>query len=169
MSLPEVYNTESYNRPDLVRLVAEWVFSPSFRQRSSTEANVIPKAPNVLCLSGPAECGKTQLAVCIAEWLGELGVLEGISRLQGCARSKSEKLTSRQLLDALPVTLVHQACTVEPDAAAQLNGAFAKNLWVLDESLEKRFDALFVTPMRAFGLPELTLVAHGTLLSRWSL
>jgi hypothetical protein len=56
----------------------------------------------------------------------------------------------QRTLNALPITLTHQACSVEADASKKFIGAFAKNPWAVNEDMETRFEALFAAPLRAF-------------------
>ncbi|CAA7260437.1 unnamed protein product [Cyclocybe aegerita] len=178
IDLPQVYAQGGY-RPDLVRLVAEWLFlssGPTYSRppipttarsvvirSGDTNANGRVKADelkplnNVLCLVGEAGCGKTQLVAHISEWLAKTGCLGGYFSFGPSAPSSSPdavsntRRTTPDLLDALPMTLVHQACTVEPDALSKFCSVLSQNPGALREPLESRFEKLFAKPIKAFA------------------
>ncbi|KAF4620503.1 hypothetical protein D9613_000989 [Agrocybe pediades] len=148
MDLPETYAYNPYERPDLVRHIAEWIYSLS-NPRNSPRLH--PSKPNVFCLYGPERCGKTELASRLTGCLGELGSLGGYFTFDSkCANSPTSGMTPEQILDALPMTIIHQACTVEPDAAVQIGLAMSKNPGAIHDRLEVRFEKLFVNAMREF-------------------
>ncbi|KAH9485661.1 hypothetical protein JR316_0002571 [Psilocybe cubensis] len=166
MEIPATYSSGSYDRPDLVRLVAEWIFSPSFREtgrpdspnagsRRSSSHSVHTSsgitANNVFCLSGAPGCGKTQLAAHIMDWLRDMGCLGGYFSFD-LDSSSSAKRTPSQILDALPMTIIHQISVAEPDAEGHLKAAFTKAQAsaAIHGNLEERFEKLFVGPMREF-------------------
>jgi hypothetical protein len=64
----------------------------------------------------------------------------------------SSAYTPQRTLDALPITLTHQACSVEADASKNFIDAFAKDPWAVNKDMEKRFEALFAAPLRTFVL-----------------
>ncbi|KAF8911607.1 hypothetical protein CPB84DRAFT_934219 [Gymnopilus junonius] len=143
MDLPVTYTSGTYDRPDLVRLIGEWIFSPSFSNSSAFDLN--QKSHKVFCLSGPAGCGKTQLASRMIDWLREMKCLGGyfsFDRVTG--------QTPRQLLDALPITLIHQACTVQPDIAQRISRSYSSNLEAAHTTLEDFFDQFFAEPVLKF-------------------
>jgi len=67
-----------------------------------------------------------------------------------CASAPTSGMTPNQVLEALPMTIIHQACTVEADAAAQIGLAFSKNPGAVHDRLDIRFEKLFANPMREF-------------------
>ncbi|PPQ92439.1 hypothetical protein CVT25_008660 [Psilocybe cyanescens] len=145
MELPTTHASGSYVRPDLVRLIAEWIYSPSFRE-TRTPSSEPRSTNNVFCLHGAPGCGKTQLASHIMDWLQDMGCLGGYFSFESDATHKPS-----QILEALPMTVIHQICTAEPDAEGQLKAAFAKQqAAAVHGSLQDRFEKLFVGPMREF-------------------
>ncbi|KAJ3508415.1 hypothetical protein NLJ89_g5767 [Agrocybe chaxingu] len=179
MELPQVYAHGGYNRSDLVRLVAEWVLlssSSTFSRPPSptmargivivngdanasgrVKADELKPLNNVLCLVGVSGCGKTLLIAHISEWLAKTGCLGGYFSFDPSAASpspdnvSSTPRTTSDLLDALPMTLVHQACTVEPDAYSKFSSVLSQNSGALHEPLETRFEKLFAKPIKAFA------------------
>jgi len=179
MRLPEVIISEQYPNMEPIRRIAEWVFSPSSRsimtnskatisrnqKHRPTSLNLdypehaaanpdddVKSSTNVFCLSGPAQSGKTQLTARTCEWFAHLGCLGGYFSFD-VSQEKSRATvaeTSRQLLDALPMTLIHQACTVEPDLTPSVRNAFVLKESAVHDTLEKRFEVLFVEPVKAF-------------------
>lgn len=101
---------------------------------------------SVFCLSGPAGSGKTQLAARMSEWLLQLKCLGGYFTFDG----GSDHLPSRPTLDALPVTLIHQVVTAERDTIGSFSKTLAVGTGALTLPLEKRFETLFVEPLRDF-------------------
>ncbi len=143
MSLPQIIDSDAYNRSSAL-LVSEWLFSSALRQPSSPTENIFTKSRdnNILCLSGPAESGKTQLVAHLAPWLAEMGCLGGYFTFD-----HSLGLGPTATLDALPLTLIHQAAAVEPDMRTYLASAFANNPTAAQQALEPRLMALFVAPV----------------------
>ncbi|KAF9479364.1 hypothetical protein BDN70DRAFT_695152 [Pholiota conissans] len=163
MTLPKVYATESQNHSTLMRLIAEWTFSPSFRHSNFplSEGHFFkPRTNNLMCISGAAGSGKTQLAARVAHWLSEMGCLGGYFTFDQPATSptspsslssgSSSSSSFSSLLDALPLTLIHQAATVEPGLAPFISDTFTKNTGAAQQPLEQRFETLFVLPTQAF-------------------
>jgi energy-coupling factor transporter ATP-binding protein EcfA2 len=157
MTLPQVYGTYSESHSTLMRLIGEWTFSPSFRHSNfpiSDGHHFKPRENNIMCITGAAGSGKTQLAARISHWLAEMGSLGGyftFDHRPTAFPSKGEPSSSlASLLDALPLTLIHQATTVEPGLATFISDAFAKNTGAAQQTLEKRFETLFVLPVHAF-------------------
>lgn len=146
MLLPQAFDNDAYNRSSAL-LVSEWLFSPAFRHPSLPTEKALEKSrdSNILCLSGPAGSGKTQLAAHLAPWLVEMGCLGGYFTFDhGLGPGPTATL------DALPLTLVHQAAAVEPDMRAHLATAFANNPTAAHQALERRFLSLFVAPVLSF-------------------
>ena len=158
MHLPElVLNGDTQTiRGDLVRLVSEWIFSSSFKLGTSnlTSNTASPQTPNstntnVFCLVSRTESVSDTLPMpCIVHWLNEIGYLGGYISFTPSPNYPAR--TPQSTLHALPITLTHQACSVEADASKNFIDAFAKNPWAVNEDMEQRFEALFVTPLRAF-------------------
>lgn len=107
-----------------------------------------------MCITGTAGSGKTQLAARISQWLAEMGSLGGYFTFDHWSTaflSKGESSSNlASLLDALPLTLIHQATTVEPGLATFISDAFTKEVGAAQQTLEKRFETLFVFPLHAF-------------------
>ena len=146
MALPQTVDNDAYNRSSAL-LVSEWLFSSALRQPSSPTENIFTKSRdnNILCLSGPAESGKTQLVAHLAPWLAEMGCLGGYFTFD-----HGLGLGPTATLDALPLTLIHQASAVEPDMCTHLATAFANNPTAAHQALERRFMTLFVAPVVNF-------------------
>jgi len=160
MDLPDLApNADAQNdRGDLVQLVSQWVFSSSFQldpSKSNLESHLnSPQTPkstksNVFCLVSEAESDSNSLPTPrLMDCLNDMGYLGGYFCF-GSSRNDPAR-TSQRTIDALPITLTHQACTVEPDALKTFINAFAKDPWAVNENIEKRFEALFASPMKAF-------------------
>lgn len=159
MDLPElVLNADAQNdRGDLVRLVSEWVFSSSFQldpSNSNLDSDLnSPQTPksinNVFCLVSEAKSGLNSLPTPrLMDCLNEMGYLGGYFSFTPSRNHPAR--TSQRTVDALPITLTHQACNVEADALKNFINAFAKDPWAVNEIMEKRFEALFASPLRAF-------------------
>ncbi|KJA28687.1 hypothetical protein HYPSUDRAFT_615380 [Hypholoma sublateritium FD-334 SS-4] len=146
MSLPQAFDNEVYNRSSAL-LVSEWLFFPAFRHPSLPTETALAKSrdSNILCLSGPVGSGKTQLAAHLAPWLAEMGCLGGYFTFD-----HGLGLGPTATLDALPLTLIHQAAAVEPDMCTHLATAFANNPTAAHQALERRFLSLFVAPVLSF-------------------
>lgn len=161
MDLPELaLNADAQNdRGDLVRLVSEWVFSSSFQldpsnsNLDSSDLN-FPQTPkltnrNVFCLVSEAESGLNSLPTpYLMDCLNDMGYLGGYFSFTPSRNHPAR--TSQRTVDALPTTLTHQACNVEADASKSFINAFAKYPWAVNENMEKRFEALFASPLREF-------------------
>lgn len=154
-------NADAQNdRGDLVRLVSEWVFSSSFQldpsnsNLDSSDLNSPPQTPkltnrNVFCLVSEAESGLNSLPTShLMDCLNDMGYLGGYFSFTPSRNHPAR--TSQRTVDALPITLTHQACNVEADASKTFINAFAKDPWAVNENMEKRFEALFASPLRAF-------------------
>ena len=160
MDLPELaLNADTQNdRGDLIKLVSEWVFSSSFQldpSNSNLESHLnSPQTPkstnsNVFCLVSEAESDLNSLPTPrLMDCLNDMGYLGGYFCFASSRNDPAR--TSQREIDALPITLTHQACTVEPDALKTFINAFAKDPWAVNENMEKRFEALFTSPMKAF-------------------
>jgi len=147
-------------------LVSEWIFSPSFQLDASNSKSfsnpnsasntTSPQTPNptntnLFCLVSRTESGLDTLPTpSLIHLLNEMGYLGGYFSFTPPRNSPSR--TPQRTLDALPITLTHQACSVEADASKNFIDAFVKNPWAVNEDMEKRFDALFAAPLRAFVL-----------------
>lgn len=147
MSVPNIHINDPYNRSNAL-LVSEWIFASTSKHpflppgRYST---INRQQSNIMCLSGPSGSGKTNLAAHLSQWLSEMGCLGGYFTFDHQAG-----LGPSAMLDTLPLTLIHQAATVEPDLSAHLKDAFSKHPSAVTRSLEPRFTALFVEPLLAF-------------------
>ncbi|KDR75534.1 hypothetical protein GALMADRAFT_226170 [Galerina marginata CBS 339.88] len=139
MALPTADCSLAYDRPDLVRVIAEWIYTPPDNFGPYRTTNI----PNVFCLSGSVGCGKTQLASRIIYWLRELGTLGGYFSFRG-----DTEQSPGELLDALPMTIAEQTRTVQPDTALQFTLASAQTAPY--DPVVDRFEQLFVDPMKAF-------------------
>jgi hypothetical protein len=158
MDLPELaLNADAQDdRGDLVRLVSEWVFSSSFQLDPNSNLNSdlnspqIPKSTNnIFCLVSEADSGLNSLPTPrLMDCLNEMGYLGGYFSFTPSHDHPAR--TSQRTVDALPITLTHQACNAEADALNNFINAFAKNPWAVNENMEKRFEALFASPLRAF-------------------
>ena len=104
---------------------------------------------NVFCLSGAPGSGKTQLAARMCEWLLQMKCLGGYFTFDGSSMSDRSVSLSRSLV-ALPMTLVHQMSTVEPDSVGSFSKALSVETGSLQEPLEKKFETLFVDPIKEF-------------------
>ena len=143
MDLPITYASSAYDHPDLVRLVGQWIFSRSFSSRGISDVTQKPR--KVFCLSGPPGCGKTQLASHIMYWLREMNCLGGyFSFDRVTAQSPSE------LLEALPITMIHQVCTIQPEIAQKIGRMYQPNLQAVQSNREAFFDKAFVQPILKF-------------------
>ncbi|KIM35337.1 hypothetical protein M413DRAFT_350863 [Hebeloma cylindrosporum] len=161
MDLPEpsVNSEAEHDRGDLVRLVSEWVFSSSFQldpSNSTLNSDLnSPQTPkpsnrNIFCLVSEAESGLNSLPIArLMDCLNEMGYLGGYFSFAP-SRNNLPARTSQRTVDALPMTLTHQACTVEADALQSFIKAFAKDPGAVNENMEKRFEVLFASPLRAF-------------------
>jgi hypothetical protein len=101
---------------------------------------------NLFCLSGPARSGKTQLAAHMCEWLTQLKCLGGYFSFDG----GFDRFPPRLTLDSLPMTLMHQMATTERDTIGSFSKALTTESGALNYPLEKRFEKLFVEPLREF-------------------
>ena len=119
---------------------------------SMSDEHTIPRGlpvNNVFCLSGAPGSGKTQLAARMCEWLLQMKCLGGYFTFDSSTRSDLYASLSQGLV-ALPMTLVHQMSTVEPDSVGSFSKALTVEARPLQQPLEKKFETLFVDPIREF-------------------
>lgn len=113
-----------------VRLISRWTLS-----------SADDSSPKIFYLFGAAGCGKSYLTGEIIKAYSELGFF-------GAYFSFSQKgIESKQLLESLPATIMHQISAVEPDAG-RLMAHEIKTLSQTSETLESRFQKLVVNPLQ---------------------
>lgn len=157
-SLPSVPNTprspRELRRPSPLNLAGDDNFLPPHsilrpsekRGKEKRASSLELPVDNVFCLSGPAKSGKTQLAARMCEWLLQLKCLGGYFTFDPSFDRQSPCL----ILDSLPMTLIHQVVTTERDSVGSFSKALTVKSDALDYPLEKRFETLFVEPLRDF-------------------
>ncbi|KAF8161413.1 hypothetical protein B0H34DRAFT_700834 [Crassisporium funariophilum] len=133
--LPEFITQGSCDHPDLVHLISQWAISPAFKP-----------SRQVFCLLGNEGCGKTQLAGNIMESFNQLGFLGAYFTFDLAQQPRG--MTSKQLLDSLPVTVAHQLSSVIPDIASHVAQEIKNNAMIqYDASLDNKFERLLTKPL----------------------
>lgn len=119
--------------PTPIRLISHWALSST---DDSSSKNFL--------LYGAAGCGKTHLAGEIIRAFSELGFFGAYFSFNHHSR---KGMTSLQLLESFPATIMHQISGIEPDIE-RLMAHEIKTLSVISETLESKFQKLVVTPLR---------------------
>jgi hypothetical protein len=119
--------------PTPIRLISHWALSST---DDSSSKNFL--------LYGAAGCGKTHLAGEIIRAFSELGFFGAYFSFNHHSR---KGMTSMQLLESFPATIMHQISGIEPDIE-RLMAHEIKTLSVISETLESKFQKLVVTPLR---------------------
>jgi hypothetical protein len=116
-----------------IRQISHWALSSADDSSS-----------NIFCLSGHAGSGKSYLAREIIKSFSELGFFGAYFSFNHHSR---KGMTSKQLLESFPATIMHQISTIEPDVEKLMAQAIS-TLSVISETLESKFQKLVVTPLR---------------------
>ena len=132
--LPAIFeeHKDLYN-PTPIQLISHWALS-----------SADDSSPKIFCLSGEAGSGKAYLATEIIRSFSELGFFGAYFSFDHHSR---KGMTSKQLLDSFPATIMHQISTIEPDVEKLMAQAIS-TLSVISETLESKFQKLVVTPLR---------------------